>query len=105
MLSFMQFPTTDISVSVGEMSEAQWKESLPDVQTRIFILSSSLDLNRLIHTVESFKCVCGIKIFASKLFRPGIVFIHMGSFFFRRNETLTRMAQRLFFLINGINFL
>lgn len=105
MLSFMQFPTTDISVSVGEMSEAQWKESLPDVQTRIFILSSSLDLNRLIHTVESFKCVCGIKIFASKLFRPGIVLIHMGSFFFRRNETLTRMAQRLFFLINGINFL
>lgn len=71
----------------------------------LFILSSSLDLNRLIHTVESFKCVCGIKIFASKLFRPGIVLIHMGSFFFRRNETLTRMAQRLFFLINGINFL
>jgi len=31
----MQFPTTDISVSVGEMSEAQWKESLSDVQTRI----------------------------------------------------------------------
>lgn len=97
MLSFMQFPTTDISVSVGEMSEAQWKESLPDVQTRIFILSSSLDLNRLIHTVESFKCVCGIKIFASKLFRPGIVFIHMGSFFAEEMKLLLEWHRDYFF--------
>lgn len=97
MLSFMQFPTTDISVSVGEMSEAQWKESLPDVQTRIFILSSSLDLNRLIHTVESFKCVCGIKIFASKLFRPGIVFIHMGSFFSEEMKLLLEWHRDYFF--------
>lgn len=93
----MQFPTTDISVSVGEMSEAQWKESLPDVQTRIFILSSSLDLNRLIHTVESFKCVCGIKIFASKLFRPGIVFIHMGSFFSEEMKLLLEWHRDYFF--------
>lgn len=97
MLSFMQFPTTDISVSVGEMSEAQWKESLPDVQTRIFILSSSLDLNRLIHTVESFKCVWGIKIFASKLFRPGIVFIHMGSFFSEEMKLLLEWHRDYFF--------
>lgn len=97
MLSFMQFPTTDISVSVGEMSEAQWKESLPDVQTRIFILSSSLDLNRLIHTVESFKCVCGIKIFASKLFRPGIVFIRMGSFFSEEMKLLLEWHRDYFF--------
>lgn len=97
MLSFMQFPTTDISVSVGEMSEAQWKESLPDVQTRIFILSSSLDLNRLIHTVESFKCVCGIKIYASKLFRPGIVFIHMGSFFSEEMKLLLEWHRDYFF--------
>lgn len=97
MLSFMLFPATDISVSVGEMSEAQWKESLPDVQTRIFILSSSLDLNRLIHTVESFKCVCGIKIFASKLFRPGIVFIHMGSFFSEEMKLLLEWHRDYFF--------
>lgn len=93
----MLFPATDISVSVGEMSEAQWKESLPDVQTRIFILSSSLDLNRLIHTVESFKCVCGIKIFASKLFRPGIVFIHMGSFFSEEMKLLLEWHRDYFF--------
>lgn len=63
----------------------------------LFILSSSLDLNRLIHTVESFKCVCGIKIFASKLFRPGIVFIHMGSFFAEEMKLLLEWHRDYFF--------
>lgn len=49
-------------------------------------------------------CVCGIKTFASKLFGPGTVSIHMGDYFVEEMKLLLGW-HRLFFLINGINFL
>lgn len=50
-------------------------------------------------------CVCAIKSFASKLFGPGTVFIHMGNYFVEEMKLLLEWHRDYFFLINGINFL